>query len=233
MDKDRQLADSWNDNASNWTRAVRDGLIPSRQAGTDAAILDTIVARAPVRLLDIGCGEGWLIRAASERISCAGVGLDGSASLIEAARAADPRNRYFLLDYATFSNCPWTEIGGKFDVVTFNYALFSDDISALLKAAARRLSRDGVIIIQTLHPGSEKNEDEWRNEDFFAFQGDDWAPMPWYFRTLDSWRAALSEAGLVPMEMREPSTPDGRTLSLMMICSKDRIETHSSAGTVR
>ena len=97
MDKDRQLADSWDYNAGNWTRVVRDGLIPSRQAGTDAAILDAIVARAPVRLLDVGCGEGWLIRAASERIGCAGVGIDGSARLIEAARAADPRNRYFLL----------------------------------------------------------------------------------------------------------------------------------------
>ena len=60
MSFDRELAASWERNAANWTRVVREGLIPSRRAGTDAAILDAIAERAPRRLLDIGCGEGWL-----------------------------------------------------------------------------------------------------------------------------------------------------------------------------
>jgi len=214
MTVDRDLARSWDRNAANWTRVVRDGLIPSRRAGSDAAILDAIAERTPKRLLDIGCGEGWLIRAAAARTGCTSVGIDGAAALIAAARAADPANAYHVLAYHGLATAG---VGTGFDVIVFNYALFADEIAPVLRAAARRLAPGGAILIQTLHPGSGL-EDGWRTEDFAAFGGGDWASMPWYYRTLDSWRAALAEAGLDLAEMREPKADDGRVLSLLMIC---------------
>ena len=39
MDRSERLAASWDSNAENWTRAVRDRLIPSRRAGTDDAVV--------------------------------------------------------------------------------------------------------------------------------------------------------------------------------------------------
>ena len=218
MTVDRALSDSWDRNAANWTRVVRDGLIPSRRAGTDAAILSAIAERSPRWLLDIGCGEGWLIRAAEAVTGCAGVGIDGSAELIAAAQAADSVNRYAVLDYAAFTT-GGDDVGGDFDVAVFNYALFAEDIAPLLRAAAKRLTADGALIIQTLHPGAG-GEDGWRTEDFAAFGAGDWAPMPWYSRTVDSWRAAVAEAGLDVLEVREPKAQDGRVLSLLMVCAK-------------
>ena len=53
----------WLQAAAPWCRAVRDGRIRSRVAVTNAAILDAIAARPGGRLLDLGCGEGWLLRA--------------------------------------------------------------------------------------------------------------------------------------------------------------------------
>jgi len=209
------LIRSWERNAANWTRVVRDGLIPSRRAGTDAAVLDAIAECAPRRLLDIGCGEGWLVRAAVARTGCAAVGIDGAAALIDAARTADPANRYHVLDYDSFAA---SDIGTDFDVAVLNYSLFAEDIAPLLRAAASRLAPGGVIVIQTLHPG-DGTEDGWRTEDFAAFDGGDWAAMPCYFRTLDSWRTAVGDAGLDVREMREPKAEDGRVLSLLMICA--------------
>ena len=200
MTADRELAESWDRNAANWTRVVRDGLIPSRRAGTDAAILEAIAERTPRWLLDIGCGEGWLIRAAEATIGCAGVGLDGSAELIAAAEAADSVNRYTVMDYAAFVAGD-DDVGGDFDVAVFNYALFADDVVPLLRAAAGRLSRGGAVIIQTLHPGAG-GADGWQVEDFAAFGGGEWAAMPWYSRTLASWQAALRDAGLNLLELR-------------------------------
>src|ERR1700743_1203478 len=113
MTFDRDLTESWDRNAANWTRVVREGLIPSRRAGTDAAILEAIAERAPRRLLDIGCGGGWLIRAVTGCFGCAAVGMDGSEALIAAARAADPANDYRVLDY---SGLAAAEIGADFDV---------------------------------------------------------------------------------------------------------------------
>jgi 2-polyprenyl-3-methyl-5-hydroxy-6-metoxy-1,4-benzoquinol methylase len=214
MNRDDALIRSWDRNADNWTRVVRHGLIPSRRAGTDAAVLEVIADQAPKRLLDIGCGEGWLIRSAVTRTGCAAVGIDGAAALIEAAQAADPANIYHVLDYDGFAA---SAIGTDFDVAVFNYSLFAEDIVPLLCAASSRLAPGGVIVVQTLHPG-DGQENGWRTEDFTAFDGGDWAAMPWYYRTLASWRSALSDAGLEVRDIREPAAEDGRILSLLMVC---------------
>jgi hypothetical protein len=56
---------SWQANADAWTAAVREQRIESRRLVTDAAIL--ALALAPLRILDLGCGEGWLRRTAYSR----------------------------------------------------------------------------------------------------------------------------------------------------------------------
>ncbi|MDB5395957.1 MAG: putative methyltransferase [Rhodospirillales bacterium] len=219
MNDERQVGRSWDRNAGNWTRAVRDGLIPSRRAGTDEAILQAIAERGPKRLLDVGCGEGWLIRAVVGRTGCAAVGIDGAEALSAAARAADPANSYLTMDYDAFAADPSIGIGADFDVIAFNYSLFTKDIAPLLQAAASRLTPEGAIIIQTLHPGPVGEEqDGWRVEDFSVFAGEDWAAIPWYFRRLESWCVVLRDAGLDICERREPAA-DGRMLSLLIICA--------------
>lgn len=54
---------SWQINADPWITAVREEQIESRRLITDRAMLMAIDARRPRRLLDLGCGEGWLCRA--------------------------------------------------------------------------------------------------------------------------------------------------------------------------
>lgn len=220
MSRKSDLEDSWLRNAENWTRAVRDRLIPSRTAGTDAAIVDAIVRHKPMRFLDMGCGEGWLVRAIAEKTGCTTTGLDGTAALIEAAQAADPDGCYRTLSYddviagATVPNAP-------FDVIAFNYALFEEDIVPLLSAAKHLLADNGVLVIQTLHPDNDPGDgkDGWREEDFAAFENEAWAKMPWYFRMTESWEAVFEEAGLSLVATEEPkAVQDGRFLSLLLQC---------------
>jgi len=58
---EQAIAESWTANADAWTTAVRDGLIPSREAGTNAAILAACLQHGAGPVLDVGCGEGWLV----------------------------------------------------------------------------------------------------------------------------------------------------------------------------
>ena len=133
----------------------------------------------------------------------------------DAARAADPISLYRVVDYDSFAA---SDIGVYFDVAVFNYSLFAEDLAPLLRAAAARLAPGGAIVIQTPHPG-DGTEDGWRTEDFTAFDGGDWAAMPWYYRTSGSWRATVRDAGLEIRDIREPAAEDGRVLSLLMVCS--------------
>jgi 2-polyprenyl-3-methyl-5-hydroxy-6-metoxy-1,4-benzoquinol methylase len=58
---------SWHHNADAWARSVRDKLIESRRLVTDQAILGAILALRPRSVLDVGCGEGWLVHALAAR----------------------------------------------------------------------------------------------------------------------------------------------------------------------
>lgn len=224
MDRKRALAQSWEANAANWTRAVREGRIASRTAATDAAILEAILARRPKRLLDLGCGEGWLLRRLRESHECEALGLDGSAALIEAARKADPQGRYEVAGYDDLV-AGRLALGAPFDAVALNFALFEETVTPLLSALKRHLAPGGVVVIQTLHPDAlppeQGNGEGWREESFAAVEGESWQPMPWFQRSRESWEQAIAAAGLILQELREPAAPDGTPLSLLMICEAE------------
>ena len=63
---DASIVDSWHKNASPWTDAVRGNQIESRALITNRAIIEAVLSRSPRTVLDIGCGEGWLVRALGE-----------------------------------------------------------------------------------------------------------------------------------------------------------------------
>ena len=59
---EQQIVASWHKNVTPWIAAIHKGEIESRVLVTNKAIIDAIVSRSPKTLLDIGCGEGWLVR---------------------------------------------------------------------------------------------------------------------------------------------------------------------------
>ena len=87
----KQLHQSWITNANAWTTAVREKHIASREQVTNQAIVQAILDLAPTRVLDVGCGEGWLCRTLAEK-GLALTGIDGSPPLIDAAQALGGAN---------------------------------------------------------------------------------------------------------------------------------------------
>ncbi|MEM1126973.1 MAG: methyltransferase domain-containing protein [Bacteroidota bacterium] len=217
------LVQSWTHNAQGWTQAVRSGSIQSRVAVTDQAMVDALVQVTPRRVLDLGCGEGWLAR----RIAATGAevtGVDASAPLIQAATAAGG---------ATFLQGRYDDLveqpslaAGPYEAIACNFALLHEDLGPLLRALRTRLVPAGHLVIQTLHPASQPGpyQDGWREETFEAFPSTEaappWAPMPWYFRTIRSWLQALRAASFQLVDLQEPLHPDtARPASLLITCS--------------
>ena len=99
-------------------------------------------------VLDVGCGEGWLVR----RLASAGaraVGLDPLASALERARrdnSSGPPARY-VEGTAQALAFP----SGSFDVVVFFNSLHhvpAESMDAALVEAARVLRRNGALYVQ-------------------------------------------------------------------------------------
>lgn len=217
-DRNEEIEASWRANAGAWIEAVRDELIEGRRVATNRAILDAVLERGPDRVLDVGCGEGWL----SHRLAGQGVdvtGFDSNGELVERARSGP--GTFLRLDYDSFAADP-TQAGGPYDVAVCNFSLLDRDIGPLLRGCREVLVREGTLIIQTAHPFAtpldEPYEDGWRQEDFAVLGSSFPESMPWYFRTVGSWLKEIIASGFTPAEVREPIHPDsGRPLSLILV----------------
>ncbi|WP_013334569.1 class I SAM-dependent methyltransferase [Gloeothece verrucosa] len=219
QDPHQQIKRSWEANARAWTEAVRSGSIVSRSLATNAAILQALSEPEIKRVLDLGCGEGWLTRALSSR-GIEVIGVDFSAQLIELARAEGG---------GTFHHCSYSEliaapktVGSNFEAIVCNFSLLEKDILELLKSVRSVLVPPGMLVIQTVHPLSEIRQnqycDGWRTETFTGFGVGFTEAMPWYFRTLSSWVSLLRGSGYCIDKVHEPVHPNtGEPLSLLLV----------------
>ncbi|MED4584284.1 class I SAM-dependent methyltransferase [Brevibacillus choshinensis] len=223
-DRERLLEQSWMINAEAWTKSVRENQIESRKIATDQAILDEINRFDPKRVLDVGCGEGWLVRTLGMQ-GMEVVGMDGSLELINKAQSAGG-GHFVHLNYSDLTKAP-SRLGSQFDVIVCNFSLLSEDISTILQSLAPLLSADGVILIQTLHPFSvaqhDRYEDGWREESFTGMGEGYKSSMPWYYRTMGSWLNEVQADGhLKLLHCQEPINPTtGKPLSLLITVTKN------------
>jgi 2-polyprenyl-3-methyl-5-hydroxy-6-metoxy-1,4-benzoquinol methylase len=229
------IRESWDRNASAWAAAVREGRIPSRRLATDAAILEAchraLERREKPRVLDVGCGEGWLSWTLASRGAQVD-GIDGSADLIALAQHREPTGdplaapshatppRFAAVSYEHLER-ERSSVPGPYDLVVCNYALLAESLAPLLAALRVRLAPGGAVVIQTVHPWAvldgRRYVDTWREETFAAFEQPFPSPMPWYYRTLSSWVGTLGAAGLRLVGVDEPLHPEsGAPLSLLM-----------------
>jgi 2-polyprenyl-3-methyl-5-hydroxy-6-metoxy-1,4-benzoquinol methylase len=221
-----EIQSSWARNADAWTAAVRDGKIESRRAGTDAAIVAACERAGLGRVLDVGCGEGWLARELAAR-GARVLGIDGSGELIARAREAGGAATYEQISYDGLV-ARGDLAAGPWDVVVCNFSLLAEDLAPLLASLSRRLAPNGTLLIQTVHPwvvgaAAPPYGDGWRVETFASMQAGFAAPMPWYFRTLSSWLNVVRKAGLTITGLQEPRHADtGTPLSLLLQCRDPR-----------
>ncbi|GGA01742.1 class I SAM-dependent methyltransferase [Dyella caseinilytica] len=203
---ENEVLQSWHHNAAAWAQTVRGGHIESRRLVTDHAIVNAICDAQPRSVLDIGCGEGWLVRAlASQGIRA--MGVDAVPALI--AQARDAGGEFQLASYEEIATgC----LQLKADTLVCNFALLGkESVEQLLTSLPGLLEEGGRLIVQTVHPlaacGEQAYMDGWRTEEWTGFGSTFPSPAPWYFRTLASWVALFAHTGWRLCEMREPLHP--------------------------
>jgi 2-polyprenyl-3-methyl-5-hydroxy-6-metoxy-1,4-benzoquinol methylase len=212
-----KIIDSWRKNAPGWTVAVREGRIESRRI-TDRAIVDAVLSRSPHSVLDIGCGEGWLVRqVAAKNIRV--IGVDVVPALIDAAQQAGDGD-FRVMSYEEVAA---GILGISVDVIVCNFSLLGkESVEGVFRAAPSLLNSRGSLIVQTLHPvascGDLPYRDGWRKGSWAGCGAGFLESAPWYFRTLESWRTMFARNGIRLREVVEPAHPTTRNpVSVILI----------------
>jgi len=211
----------WEANADYWVTVIRERRDRYRTELTDAAVLDAVGPCEGQRVLDAGCGEGYLARDLAS-LGADVVGVDVSRRLVGAATSL-PSDRTVAFACASVDALPIGD--AAFDLVVCNH-LFSHlhAPAAAIQEFGRVLRSGGRLVILTLHPCfyTEHSEHGALNSvpaaRYFASRGIDQhfqvdglespAEITSWLRPLEYYSAALREAGFVITDIREPHPTD-------------------------
>lgn len=211
---------SWKNNTSPWIQAIRNAEIESRTSVTNQAIIDAILNNNPQNILDIGCGEGWLCRAMEER-GITALGIDVVPELINEAKKHDS-GKYRVMAYREITdNCK----GECYDAIVCNFSLLGkESVEHVFASVKSLLNAKGVFMIQTIHPingcGDKVYEDGWRAGSWTGFNDGFSDPPPWYFRTLESWKALFSKYEMEIKDIIEPLHPKTNTAASVIFIAR-------------
>ncbi len=133
----------WERLAAWWRREIADD--PAYGQQVVPLVLQLLAPRAGARYLDLGCGEGQVMRA----VAAAGavvIGCDLNLDLLVGARRAGPVVRCRLPDlgWVRSASCD----GGYVSLVLEHL----DDVAGLMAAAAEAIRREGVLVAVLNHP---------------------------------------------------------------------------------
>lgn len=140
------LRDAWEAEAAHWIAWARTPGHDSYWHFHRDAFLAGL-PQPPQRVVDVGCGEGRLVRDLKS-LGYDVIGVDGSRTLLEAARAADPTGEYHLADAAAL---PLPDRAATL-VTQFMSPQDIDDLDGAMREAARILAPGGRLRMALVHP---------------------------------------------------------------------------------
>ncbi|WP_285693117.1 class I SAM-dependent methyltransferase [Actinomadura sp. NBRC 104412] len=209
----------WEANAEYWVKIIRERRDRYRTELTDEAMLDAVGPCAGLRILDAGCGEGYLSRELASRGADV-TGVDLAQGLIDAADAHPPvEGGSVSYLRASVDELPFGD--DQFDLVVCNH-LFSHlrDPKDAIGEFARVLKSGGRLVVLTLHPCFYVENSEHGAmtsvpaDRYFRPRGIDQrflvdglrspAEITSWLRPLEYYSGTLRDAGFVIADLREP-----------------------------
>lgn len=169
---------------SEWADVGRDeGMERGHSASVEVMLKELLEGwNRPFRAMDIGCGNGWVVRRLSAHALCSHAsGVDGAPSMIAKARTIDPDG-----DYIEAMLPEWTP-GAPYDLVhTMECLYYLEDPLGFLQTLHDEWMRPGGRLVIGVDHYTENPASH------------DWGPslnVHMALLSMDDWTSGLKEAG--------------------------------------
>ena len=176
MDKTSQLFDKW-------AKTGRAEQMEKGHGTTVNKFLGKLTFSKPFTFLDVGCGNGWVVRKISQLPGCRkAVGIDKSRTMIKKAKETkiSEKESYFTTDLESW------KYGGKFDIVFSMEALYySVPMEPALKKIYRLLKNQGIFYCGTDFYKDNKLTTRWTKD----------MAVPMDLRSEKEWKKMFKDIG--------------------------------------
>lgn len=209
---DKNKEKEWKKNADFWIKIIRENLDPYRLKVTNNAILKPLKGEKNLRILDAGCGEGYLSRLLAKMGNKVWA-IDFCPKLIEAAEKLERKEllgiKYFRGDFrkTNFSSA-------FFDAIISHQTINEiENPGKAFKEFSRILKKKGRLILLFLHPCFETDPKKYFQKakikkSYFLVSGIK-SPSPYFYLHLPlfEWVKLLAETGFLIKKIGEPHPP--------------------------
>lgn len=211
----------WQKNANFWIKIIREKLDPFRLVVTNKAVLKFFKNEKKLKILDAGCGEGYLSRALA-KMGHNVFGIDSSVQLIRAAKEMENKEplgiKYFVGDFRK-TDFP----SNFFDAILSHQSIHEiPNPEKAIKEFYRILKKGGKIACLFLHPCFDFLPEDLKKEHFAFWYfkklkiekgkylvGGIYSQAPYFYLhlPLSDWIKLFRKEGFVITELDEPAPP--------------------------
>jgi len=227
---DEEVGEAWDSAAEKWYTGYTEFGDLNRQYVIDPTIFRILGEVEGKRILDAGCGNGYLCRLLSKK-GAEMVGVDVSTRSIGIAEEIERKERVNI-EYNVGSVCSLVMFDDNvFDAVVSNVVLQDlQDIDRAMKELYRVLKLDGKLVFSIMHPcfssspvhgwvrkprDSDRKEDwlYWKVDRYFDRSVEEWRyfdlpPIYSFHRPLSDYMKALIDDGFTITDFEEPVPAD-------------------------
>lgn len=227
---DRDVAASWDAKAELWDSGYDHEGDSNRKYQSDEVLLSLLGDVTGLRILDAGCGQGYLCRILARRGATV-VGVENSQRFHELSLAYQAEELLAIVYHrGSISHMPYLE-DASFDAIVSNYVLMDTrDYEGAVREFARILRPGGVAVVIISHPCFHTPGSSWlreppdslRREDRLCWMVDQYfrrgmqqvywgpfdTPFVYFHRTLGDYYATFQAAGLRVTDLVEPSVTE-------------------------
>lgn len=190
---------------SQWALIGKDAGMEKGHAPSVKAMLELALPKVSegFTAMDLGCGNGWVVRLLSELGASHAEGVDGALEMINKAKSIDSKHKY------SHGFLPEWRPDMSFELVhTMEFLYYLQDPAKMISIIHDEWLKDGGVLIAGVDHYLENEE---------SLTWPEYVGVHMTTMSISQWESAMSAAGFIDIEIHQVASKEGFPGTLVML----------------